>query len=60
MFAVISLCGFVTFLGFIIWGYTPLKAWLTQLTAFLESYNGLHYSFQKLPPDVLENNLKVR
>ena len=59
VFAVVAMCGFLAFLVVVVWGSVALKAWLLPLTALSESYNGLHYDLQSLPPKVLENLLKV-
>lgn len=65
VFAVVALCGFLAYMGIIIWGQVALRTCLLQLgllrlTAFAESYNGLDYEFNALPLSVLETNLKVR
>lgn len=60
VFAVVAMCDFLAFLGVVIWGSVVLKTWELPLTALSESYNGLHYDLQLLPPKVLENLLKVR
>ena len=65
VFAVIALCGFLAYLGLIIWGQALLRICLLQLrlyqlTAFAESYNGLYYQWGVLPPSVLKTDLKVR
>ena len=65
VFAVVALCGFLAYLGLTIWGQIPsrtclLQLRLLQLTAFTESYNGLYYGHDILPPSVLQTDLKVR
>ena len=65
VFAVVALCGFLAYTGIIIWGQVPrrtclLQFGLLQLTTFAESYNGIDYEFNALPPSVLKSSLKVR
>ena len=65
LFAVVALCGFLAYLGLIIWGQVPLRTCLLQLkllqlTAFTESYNGLYYEFDILPPSAWKTDQKVR
>ena len=58
-FAVAALCGFLTFQGFILWGKLSPEIIQHPLTRRLASYNGLNYGLADLPPNVLENDLKV-
>ena len=65
LFAVVALCGFLAYMGLIVWGEVPLRRCLPQrrllqLTVLAESYNGLSYEFNNLPLSVLKSNLKVR
>ena len=60
IFAVVALCGLLTFLGSIIYGWLTSRSPVLQLIALLESYNGLGYDNRVLPPKVLGDRLKVR
>ena len=65
VFAVIALCGSLAYLGLITWGQVPsrsrlLHLRLLQLIVFAESYNGLYYENNVLPPSVLKTDLKVQ
>ena len=65
VFAVVALCGFLAYVGLLIWGQVPLRTFLLrlrllQLTAFAVSYNGLYYGYHTLPPSVHDTDSKVR